>query len=154
MIQTHQLHLLFLALWGGVVLTESVIELWGRRREELLRPTIIFHYWIDLLIEAPIILGVLASGLLLLLSLDRLVWLHALKVTAALLAISANAYCILQVIGRYRAMRAGADSAQLLARTRRVFLSAAAGMPFAAVAVGLGFWLTLQSFQAAGILKP
>jgi len=154
MIQTHQLHLLFLALWGGVVLAESVIELWGRRREELLRPTVIFHYWIDLLIEAPIILGVLASGVLLLLTLDRLVWLHAVKVAVALLAVSANAYCIVQVLARYRDLRRGADSAQLLARTRRVFLSAAVGMPFAGVAVVLGFLLTLRSFQAAGILPP
>jgi len=154
MIQTHQLHLLFLALWGGVVLAESVLELWGRRREELLRPTVIFHYWIDFLIEAPIILGVLASGLLLLLTLDRLTWLHAVKVAAALVAVSANAYCILLVLARYRDLRRGADSEKLLARTRRVFLSAAVGMPFAAVAIGLGFWLTLRSFQGADILKP
>lgn len=154
MIQTHQLHLLFLALWGGVVLTESVLELWGRRRKELLRPTVTFHFWIDLLIEAPIILGVLASGLLLLLTLESLTWLHALKVAAALLAVSANAYCILLVLARYRDLGQGADSEKLLARTRRVFLSAAVGMPLAAVAAGLGFWLTLQSFQAAGILQP
>ena len=154
MIQTHQLHLLFLALWGGVVITESVLELWGRRREELLRPTVVFHYWIDLLIETPIILAVLGSGLLLLLSLDHLTWLHALKVASALLAISANAYCIGQVIARYGAWRQGADSAQLLLRTRRVFLSALVGMPLAGVAIVLGFLLTLRRFQEAGILTP
>jgi len=154
MVQLHQAHLLFLALWGGVVLTESVIELWGRSREDLLRPTVVFHYWIDLLVETPILLAVMLSGLVLLLSLDRLSWLHAVKLAAALAAITANGYCIFQVIGRYRALRAGADSARLLALTRRVFLSAVIGMPFAAVAIGLGFFLTLRRFQEAGILSP
>lgn len=154
MVQYHQAHLLFLALWGGVVLTEAVIELWGRRREELLRPTVIFHFWIDLLIEAPIILLVILSGLVMLLSLDRLVWLHAFKVGAALIAVSANAYCISQVIRRYRELRAGADSARLLALTRRVFLSAVVGMPLAGVAIGLGFLLTQRRFQEAGIISP
>ena len=154
MVQLHQLHLLFLALWGGVVLAESVIELWGRRREDLLRPTATFHFWIDLLIEGPIILLVITSGLVILLSLDRLVWLHAVKIGAALLAVSANGYCIFQVIYRYRELRAGADSARLLVLTRRVFLSALAGMPLALVAIVLGLFLTLRTFQAAGIIAP
>lgn len=154
MLFSHQAHLLFLALWGGVVVTEAVIELWGRSREDLLRPTVVFHYWIDLLVETPILLLVAGSGLYLLLSLDHLSWLHAVKVSAAALALSANGYCVAQVIGRYRALRAGADSARLLALTRRVFLSAVVGMPLAAVAIGLGFFLTLRRFQEAGILTP
>jgi len=154
MVQLHQAHLVFLALWGGVVVTEAVIELWGRSREDLLRPTIVFHYWIDLLVESPILLLVAGSGLYLLLSLDHLTRLHAVKVCAAAVALFANGYCVTQVLARYRALRAGADSARLLALTRRVFLSAVIGMPLAAVAIGLGFFLTLRRFQEAGILTP
>src|SRR3990172_7444557 len=147
MIQLHQLHLMLLALWGGVVLAESVVELWGRRREELVRPAAVFHYWIDLLVETPLLVLVVASGLVLLLAADRLSWLHLVKVAAAATAISANGYCIVQVIRRYRALRDGADTPALLAHTRRVFLSAAAGMPPAAAAAALRLFLTLRSLQ-------
>ncbi|MEJ2581815.1 MAG: hypothetical protein P8127_09325 [Acidobacteriota bacterium] len=41
-------HLVVLALWGGVVATEAVIEILPFRRRELHSATIRFHYWISL----------------------------------------------------------------------------------------------------------
>ncbi len=40
-------HLIFLSLWGGVVATEAVIELYPFRRRELHPAAIRFHYWIN-----------------------------------------------------------------------------------------------------------
>mgnify|MGYP001496357733 CR=1 FL=1 len=141
----HQAHLMFLALWGGVVLAESVVELWGRKNRDLMKAAAIFHFWIDVLVEAPIILLVIASGVVLLFTIDNLTYMHAIMIAAAFVAISANAYCIVAVIRRYQDLhRTGMEN--LPARTQQVFLSAIAGMPLAALAAGLGLYLTLTRF--------
>ena len=49
-------HLMMLCLWGGVVATEAVIEVFPFRRRELHPAAISFHYWIDLLVELPLVL--------------------------------------------------------------------------------------------------
>lgn len=151
MVLLHQFHLMFLALWCGVVITESVIELMGRRHDDLVRPTAILHFWIDILIEAPIILMVAVSGLILLLSLDNLSRLHALKISCGIMAICANLYCISMVVRRYKLLQSGADTASLKAQTNLVFLSAIVGMPIAIIAALLGFFLTWQRFQSMGM---
>ena len=51
-----------LSLWGGVVATEAVIEILPFRQRELHAATIRFHYWIDLLVELPLVLAVIATG--------------------------------------------------------------------------------------------
>jgi len=56
------LHLVMLSLWGGVVATEAVIEVYPFRQRELHTATIRFHYWIDLLVELPLVLAVIATG--------------------------------------------------------------------------------------------
>lgn len=37
-------HLMFLSMWGGVVATEAVVEVYPFRRPELHSATIRFHY--------------------------------------------------------------------------------------------------------------
>jgi ABC-type molybdate transport system permease subunit len=59
-------HLIVLSMWGGVVATEAVIEIFPFRRRELHAATIRFHYWIDLLVELPLVLAVIATGIVLL----------------------------------------------------------------------------------------
>ena len=55
------LHMAFLGFWGGVVATESVLEVYPYRRRELHQHTIQFHYWIDLIVELPLVIGVVAT---------------------------------------------------------------------------------------------
>ena len=45
------IHLVMLSLWGGVVATEAVIELYPFRHREQHAATIRLHYWIDILVE-------------------------------------------------------------------------------------------------------
>ncbi|MHB8873774.1 MAG: hypothetical protein ACYC8T_08830 [Myxococcaceae bacterium] len=126
------LHLVFLSVWAGVVATEEVVEVLPRRRPELARAAASFHYYIDLLVELPVLLGVLVTGALLLGS-HPVSTLLLVKVSCGAFAVAANLFCIAMVVSRHRA----ADD-RLEARTRFVFLSAALGMPPAVAALILG----------------
>lgn len=143
------IHLVLLAFWGGVVLTEGVIELLPRRRRELHPTTVTFHYWIDLLVEAPLILGVLVTGSVLL----AMVWppttAHLVKIGFAGLAVAANATCIALVIRRKRRADAGLAEDALWGISDRILLSAKLGLPLALVAAGIGFWLAHGRLAAA-----
>jgi hypothetical protein len=134
-------HLVFLSLWGGVVATEAVVELYPYRRGVLHEHSIRYHFWIDLLVEAPLILGVIATGLTLAVLAWPLSWTHIIKILCAASAITANLVCIVFVLRRKIRLDAGATEAELWLSTRRIILCAAVGLPFAAFAAGLGFWL-------------
>jgi hypothetical protein len=134
-------HLIFLSLWGGVVATEAVLELYPYRRKILHEHSIRYHFWIDLLVELPLILAVLASGLTLAILAWPLSWLHFAKISFALIAITANLTCIVFVLQRKKLLDNKASEAELLASTRRIVMCAVVGMPFAALAAGAGFFL-------------
>lgn len=134
-------HLILLCLWGGVVAAESVLELYPRRKPDLHPTTIRYHYWIDLLIELPLICGVIATGLTLAVLAWPLSSLHLIKIIGAAVAVSANLVCIVLVIRRQRALTQGEPESSLFQLSRKIVLCAVVGMPFAALAAGLGFWL-------------
>ncbi len=135
------IHLIVLSLWGGVVLTESVLELYPFLRRPLHEHSIRYHFWIDLLVELPLILAVLATGL----TMAYMAWpvsnAHLLKIAFALVAITANLTCIAFVLKRKTLLDAGASEPELWKSSRRIVMCAVVGMPFAAIAAGLGFWL-------------
>jgi len=97
-IQAHNVlamvHLIMLSMWGGVVATEAVIEIYPFRRRELHAATIRFHYWIDLLVELPLVLAVIATGIALLLLTDPVTPLHLVKVGFGGAAVAINLFCI------------------------------------------------------------
>lgn len=138
------IHLVVLSLWGGVVAVESVLELYPYRRKELHENSIRYHFWIDLLVELPLILAVIATGLTLVVLAWPLTAAHFFKLGCVSIAVSANLVCVFLVVRRKFRMDAGAAEPELWAATRRIVMCAVVGMPFAAVAVGLGFWLALQ----------
>lgn len=124
------LHLVLVAFWGGIVATEAVLELLPLWRPALRPAAAAFHYYVDLFVELPVLLGVAATGLLLLRgrSFDaRLAW----KVGCGLAAVTANLVCIAFVIARER----GRDARRT---TRIIFASAAVGLPAAGGALVLG----------------
>lgn len=94
-------HLIFVSLWGGVLLSEVVLEI-SARDEDSARFAAKVHYWIDLILELPLILGVLTTGTLLALRHLPLPPLYFLKIGSGLLAIGFNLYCVGLVILRYR----------------------------------------------------
>lgn len=96
------LHLTFVGLWLGCVLTEALFEraLLGQGRDkELILAAL--HKRVDVFIEIPAFALVLATGALLLASAPPSALLHA-KVGVALLAIVANVCCVFLVFQRHR----------------------------------------------------
>ena len=131
------MHLLALGLWGGVVAAEVVIELYARRVPEAHPFTVRTHYWIDLLVELPLLLAVLATGAALTWRFWPLTGWHAVKIGAGLAAVAANLACIALVLRR-RVAHLRQDEEASLASSQRIFVSGVMGMPFAALAAALG----------------
>jgi len=127
-----------------VVATEAVLELYPRRRKEMHHSTIRAHYWIDLLVELPVLLGVAVSGMVLLsLTWPPTPW-HVVKICCGGAAVAANLVCIALVLRRHKTLTMVGDDSALWSMSRRISLTAAVGIPLALVAVVLGFWLASQ----------
>jgi hypothetical protein len=135
------IHGVVLCLWGGVVAAESVLELYPYRRRDLHQHSIRFHFWIDLLVELPLIIGVLTTGAVLVARAGPLTGTHIIKIICAAAAVSANLACVALVLKRKRLLDEGAADTDLWRSTRRIVLCAVVGLPFAAAAAGMGFWL-------------
>lgn len=128
----HTLHLVVLAIWLGVVAVEAVIEWLPRRHPELAPAATALHFWIDLLIELPLLVAVVTTGGLLLRG--RLIDpMLAIKLAAGGTAIGMNLLCVALVVARYRG-----DSAGSAARTRMIYATAVVGMPLGLLALALG----------------
>lgn len=138
------IHLVVLALWGGVVATEAVIELYPFRHREQHAATVRLHYWIDLLVEAPLVLAVAVTGLMLLLSIDPVTPTHLVKVGFGAAAIAVNAFCIAVVVRRGRRLERGGDESRLWRASRTVLACFAVGLACASVAAVLGFRFALE----------
>jgi hypothetical protein len=132
-------HLTVLALWGGVVATEAVIEVLPFRRRELHGATIRFHYWIDLLVELPLVLAVVATGVALVVTIEAVTPLHVLKIACGGAAVAVNLFCIVVVVRRGRKMERHPDDLSLWRSSKIVLACFATGLLCAAGAAVLGF---------------
>lgn len=137
-------HLMVLSLWGGVVATEAVIEVAPFRRPELHAAAIRFHYWIDLLVELPLVLAVIATGVTLALSVETLSSLHIVKILLGSAAVGVNLFCIFVVVKRGRWLEHGETEEPLWRASRVVLACFAAGLLAAAGAATLGFRFALE----------
>ena len=92
------IHVASAGLWLGCVLVEVAFErvLVGLQMREFLAR---LHYWVDLLIELPAFLIVLATGQQLLHTATPTVALHVMT-GAGFIAILANIYCVWLVVRR------------------------------------------------------
>ncbi len=148
MLHRVMLHQVLLGLWGGVVAAELVMELLPRRYPELHEATAHMHYWIDLLIELPVVLAVTASGVVLLVLVDQITAVHLVKTGLAGVAVAMNITCIAVVVRRERLRRRGAPASEIERGSRLIVRSAVVGLPCALGAVALGLWLGLQRWAA------
>jgi hypothetical protein len=137
------IHLVVLSLWGGVVATEAVVEVYPFRHREMHPASIRLHYWIDLLVEAPLVLAVVATGIVLLWNTDPVTSLHLLKVGFAAGAVAVNVFCIAVVVRRGRRYDSGIEDDRLWGSSRTVLACFAVGLACAAVAAVIGFKLAL-----------
>jgi hypothetical protein len=140
------LHLMMLSLWGGVVATEAVIEVYPFRKRELHPATIRFHYWIDLLVELPLVLAVIATGVALFFLTDPVTSLHLVKIGLGGAAVAVNLFCIVVVVKRGRRLSVDGDDERLWRSSRVVLACFAAGLLFAAGAATLGFRFAIERF--------
>lgn len=127
-------HLVALGLWGGIVAAEVVLELQPRRNQASHEFVARTHYWIDLIIELPVIGLVITTGVALTIGawpVPPVYWVH---MGSALVAIGANLFCVTAVTRREHAT----TQTQRLAQDRRIRASVA-GAAFALVAVIVGF---------------
>lgn len=129
----HLAHLVLLGVWGGLVLAETIVEvaLTGETgRAHAARA----HFWIDMLAELPVVLGVLVTGGLLVLRVwPPSTWL-IVKICAGLAAVAINLYCTVMVVLRYRHR----ESSPQVERYRARVLLSGLGIPFALVAAWIG----------------
>lgn len=137
-------HLMVLSLWGGVVATEAVVEVLPFRQRELHSATIRFHYWIDLLVELPLVLAVIATGVGLWFLTDPVTPLHLVKIGFGAAAVAINLFCIVVVVKRGRHLESDADDETLWRASRTVLACFAAGLLCAAGAAVLGFRFALE----------
>ena len=134
----HLAHFCALAVWGGLVLAEVVVELALRDQPAAVAKA---HYYIDLCCELPTLLAVLITGTVLTLAAP---WsaLLAIKVGCGLFAVGVNVWCAWAVWRRHRDISRG--SAEDTERaTQKVFLSVKLGLPAGLVALYLGLRLRL-----------
>ncbi len=131
-------HLLLIGLWGGVVAAETVVE-FAVRTEEEQRFSATLHYWIDLLIELPVLCGVLLTGGLL----AARVWpptpLLLFKMGCGLVAVGVNVYCVGLVVARHRRAADPAELARLNRRVKGAWVGVPVGV--AAFVIGIGWFV-------------
>jgi len=137
-------HLIVLSMWGGVVATEAVVELLPFRRRRLHAAAIRFHYWIDVLVELPLVLAVVGTGVTLLVIKGSLTTLLVIKVALAAAAVLVNLFCIAVVIRRGRGLDGATGEAALWRDSRIVLACFAVGLTCAAAAAFLGFRFALE----------
>jgi hypothetical protein len=138
------LHLVMLSLWGGVVATEAVIEVLPFRQRGLHAATIRFHYWIDLLVELPLVLAVIATGVALFFLTEPVTSLHLVKIGLGGAAVAVNLFCIVVVVKRGRRLSGDGDEEGLWRASRTVLACFAGGLLCAAGAAVLGFRFAIE----------
>jgi len=129
----HLAHLIVLGMWLGVVITEVLFE-FAASDADSLRAAARFHYNVDKFGELPILVGVLATGTILVVRAWPLTPLHFVKIAASLIAVGASLLCVLWVFKR----RGIEDVNALLGFRRRIWSLAAVAAIFATPALYLG----------------
>jgi hypothetical protein len=129
----HVAHLIVLAMWLGVVITEVLFE-FAASDAQSLRAAARFHYKVDKYGELPILVAVLATGTILAVRAWPLTPLHFIKIAASLVSVGAALICVLWVFER----RHIEDVNVLLGFRRRIWTLAAIAAVFATPALYIG----------------
>lgn len=129
----HVAHLVVLAMWLGVVITEVLFEFTASDAESL-RAAARFHYNVDKYGELPILIAVLVTGTILTVRAWPLTPLHFIKIGASLVSVGAALICVLWVFRR----RHIEDMDVLLGFRRRIWTLAAIAAVFATPALYIG----------------
>lgn len=99
------------------------------------------HFWIDLLIELPLAVGVAASGIAMAVLVDELSWLHIVKIVLASCVVIGVFFCVRSVLRRRGMMRDNPSAEGVARETWRLYLTASLWEPLLIPILFLGFWL-------------
>jgi len=135
------LHLAFVSALIGVIATETVMELLPLRSKDLHHGAIRFHVWIDLLLEGPLALGVVATGIAMATLVSQLTTYHLVKISFASIAFVLGLTCIMRVIRRNRLREGRASEDVLEKETKKIHLTAAVIYVLLTAVLTLGVWL-------------
>jgi hypothetical protein len=132
------IHVVAVFVWFGVVAAEVSIELRARDDQDMRRAAV-DHYWIDALVEAPLLAIVLATGAWLTVLAWPLTAAQATMAGCGTAAIAANVACVGFVVARHRARD---DATIVRLNRRRVFTCAIVGGPFGLASAWIGLsWM-------------
>ena len=135
------LHLAFVSALIGVIATETVMELLPLLSKDLHHGAIRFHLWIDLLLEGPLALGVVVTGIAMATLVRELTTYHLVKISFAAIALMLGLTCIMRVIRRNRLREGRASEDVLEKETKKIHLTAAVIYVLLTAVVALGVWL-------------
>ena len=130
-------HLFFLGIWAGCVAVEMVIEFYGRKEIGKQHQTAQLHYLIDLCVEIPVLIMVLASGMMLFDASKLTVPYYKLKIIMGFIPIGINALCVIPVALRKKAADRS-DEPVMKRNTKWIFAAFYSGFAAALVALGIG----------------
>ncbi len=126
-------HLAFISVFIGLYAAEAVLELYAHyhpQDEAAHRATITLHYWIDVLIEIPVVLGIVVSGILMATLVEELTALHWVKIAAVVSFLAIAVICPIEVVKRYALIKSDGSEQNLRAKSKRVIFSAAFSATF------------------------
>jgi hypothetical protein len=129
-------HLFALCALAALVVAEGVLEL-SARDDGAFRRAARAHFLIDMFVEVPLLVTVLATGVVLATRVPAWTSLHLIKIAAGLVAVAANLFCVAIVVRRHAAR----DRVDALRRDTHLIrvVSPAIGVPAGAVAAWIGF---------------
>ena len=136
------LHLTFISLLLGLVLTEIILELLPVFQKDLKNSTIRFHFWIDFILELPLGICVGISGIILAFLVPKLTVLHIVKISFASLALLLGIVCIYRVVKRNRLLKINAGESDIAAEDFRLHATAGAIYILFALVIILGVYLS------------
>ncbi len=117
------IHLFFV---GGVLtcgLVEIIFEYYALFFDRTLHHSSIrIHYWVDILAEIPLFVGITVSGTLMLLFLESISLVHLLKIGVAYSIVIGFSMCALETFRRKRMLDQGAPEKDLVASTKTMMI--------------------------------
>jgi hypothetical protein len=134
----HVVHVLGVGFWLGVLGVETVLERSRTSSRATGYAVARYHYLIDVFLEIPVFVVVLGTGLAMVDPMRLSGW-YLVKVVCGLVAVGANAVCVIPVVLRRRAAERDRLT-DVRHYSRMIDWTAVVGLPAALVALGLGAW--------------
>ena len=140
-------HLCFVAAFLGLYFSEAIVEGYAAQKNELHPVAIRYHYLMDMFVELPLMLGVLVSGIGLLILIDELTTFHLVLIACGTFCVLFCPFCFFRYVRTRRRILDDEipDEDTLVAIRKRMGLwSLTLFNPLLLTAFVIGFWLAYK----------